>query len=59
MRPGAIAEGWPEEGELIVISRCDAEMCPLWDGETCPCDTFGLDRANLPVNGTFVIEQSL
>lgn len=41
------------------MSRCDAEMCPMWDGATCPCDTFSLDRDNLPVNGTFVIEQSL
>ena len=21
----------------------------MWDGERCPCDTFGLDRDNLPV----------
>lgn len=41
------------------MSRCDAEMCPMWDGERRPCDTFGLDRDNLPVTGTFVIEQPL
>ena len=57
MRPGAIVEGRPEKGKWIV-SRCDAELCPMWDGETCPCDTFDLDRDNLPTNGTFVIEQA-
>lgn len=30
----------------------------MWDGETCPCDTFDLDRDDLPTDGTFVIEQS-
>ncbi len=40
-----------------MITRCDAELCLMWDGETCPCDTFGLDRDNLPTNGTFVSEQ--
>lgn len=32
---------------------CNAELCPMWDGDTCPCDTYGLDRDNLPRNGTF------
>jgi hypothetical protein len=29
----------------------------MWDGDGCPCGTFGLDRDNLPDNGTFVVEQ--
>lgn len=41
------------------MSRCDAEMCPMWDGEGCPCETFSLDRDNLPESGTFVIEQAM
>jgi hypothetical protein len=28
----------------------------MWDGDTCPCDTFGLDRDNLPLDGTFTVE---
>lgn len=23
---------------------CDAELCPYWDGDTCPCETFGIER---------------
>lgn len=34
---------------------CNAEMCPMWDGDGCPCDTFELDRENLPTNGTFTV----
>lgn len=32
---------------------CKAEFCPMWDGDTCPCETFGLDPENLPRKGTF------
>lgn len=32
---------------------CDQEMCPIWDGHTCPCETYGLDRDDLPTDGTF------
>lgn len=35
---------------------CDAELCPMWDGHSCPCDTYGLDRDNLPHHGMFSIE---
>lgn len=31
----------------------------MWNGESCPCETFSLDRDNLPESGTFVIEQAL
>lgn len=27
----------------------------MWDGEGCPCDLFGLDRDDLPTDGTFAI----
>lgn len=37
---------------------CDAELCPMWDGETCPCATFRLDRDNLPADGVFSIDTS-
>jgi hypothetical protein len=37
------------------MSRCNAEMCPMWDGEGCPCDMFGLDRNDLPSNGVFTV----
>jgi hypothetical protein len=30
----------------------------MWDGDTCPCTTFNLDRDNLPTDGTFVTETS-
>lgn len=35
--------------------RCDQEMCPMWDGDSCPCDTFGLDRDDLPTDGVFTV----
>ena len=35
---------------------CDAEMCPMWDGEGCPCATFDLDRDDLPRDGVFTME---
>lgn len=38
--------------------RCDQEMCPMWDGEGCPCDTFGLDRDDLPVDGVFTVDHT-
>lgn len=25
----------------------------MWDGHGCPCDRFGLDRDDLPTDGTF------
>jgi hypothetical protein len=25
----------------------------MWDGHSCPCDTYGLDRDDLPVGGIF------
>lgn len=27
----------------------------MWDGDTCPCETFGLDPDNPPRNGTFTV----
>lgn len=38
------------------MSRCDAELCPMWDGDGCPCEAFGLDRDDLPRDGVFVRE---
>jgi hypothetical protein len=38
------------------VSECDAEMCPMWDGEGCPCETFGLDKDDLPTDGVFTTE---
>lgn len=35
------------------MSGCRAEECPMWDGDTCPCDTFGLDPDDLPRDGVF------
>lgn len=35
---------------------CNAELCPMWDGDSCPCSTFGLDPEDLPRDGTFTIE---
>ena len=26
----------------------------MWDGDGCPCNTFGFDRDDLPVDGVFV-----
>ena len=31
-----------------MANQCDQEMCPMWDGDTCPCERFGLDRDDLP-----------
>ena len=38
------------------MSGCRAELCPMWDGDTCPCETFGLDPDNPPTDGVFTIE---
>lgn len=35
---------------------CDQELCPMWDGEGCPCAVFRLDRDHLPERGVFSIE---
>jgi hypothetical protein len=37
--------------------RCNQEMCPMWDGDNCPCDTFGLSRDSLPTDGVFTVEK--
>lgn len=42
--------------DVSAVRDCDQEMCPMWDGDTCPCDTFGLDRGDLPANGIFTRE---
>lgn len=26
------------------MSACEQEMCPNWDGHTCPCETFDLPK---------------
>jgi hypothetical protein len=28
----------------------------MWDGDGCPCDTFDLDRDDLPTSGVFTVE---
>lgn len=38
------------------MSNCLAEMCPMWDGYSYPCQTFDIDPENLPANGVFSIE---
>lgn len=40
------------------MSDCEQEMCPMWDGDTCPCATFDLDPDDLPRDGTFTTEWS-
>ena len=32
---------------------CDQEMCPMWDGDGCPCDLFGLERDDLSTGGIY------
>lgn len=34
---------------------CKAELCPMWGGDDCLCDVFGLDLNNPPRNGTFTV----
>lgn len=29
----------------------------MWDGDTCPCDTFGLNPDDLPKDGIFTVTQ--
>jgi hypothetical protein len=29
----------------------------MWDGDGCPCDTFGLDPDDLPTGGILSIEE--
>ncbi len=28
-----------------MLSACDQEMCPNWDGFACPCAVLGIARA--------------
>lgn len=37
------------------MRNCDAELCPMWDGEGCPCAAFDLDRNDLPRDGIFTV----
>ena len=41
-----------------MASDCDQEMCPMWDGDSCPCERFGLDRSDLSLSGTYTVEVS-
>ena len=34
---------------------CKQELCPMWDGEGCPCDLLGLDPDDLPTDGVFTV----
>lgn len=34
---------------------CRAELCPMWGGDGCSCDLFGLDRDDLPTDGIFTV----
>lgn len=34
---------------------CKAELCPMWGGDGCLCDVFGLDPENPPRTGTFSV----
>lgn len=34
-------------------TRCEQEMCPMWDGDGCPCARFGFDPEDLPTEGVF------
>lgn len=27
----------------------------MWDGDGCPCNTFGIDRDNMPTDGVFTV----
>lgn len=47
---------WDEDEETTDRSGCDMELCPMWDGHTCCCSTFGLDKNELPTNGIFTVE---
>jgi hypothetical protein len=38
------------------MERCEQEMCPMWDGDGCPCAAFDLDPANPPTSGIFTKE---
>lgn len=38
------------------MSNCDQELCPMWDGDGCPCAMFGLDKEDLPSDGVFWVE---
>ncbi len=36
--------------------RCAMELWPNWDGDTCPCETFGLEPGVPAPDGTYTIE---
>lgn len=35
---------------------CGQELCPIWDGDTCPCEAYRLDKDDQPSDGIFTIE---
>ena len=37
------------------MRTCDAELCPMWDGDGCPCRAYGLDPNDLPISGIYTI----
>lgn len=48
---------WDEgDEEPTDRSGCNQEMCPMWDGHSCPCATFGLDKNDLPTSGIYSVE---
>lgn len=47
---------WDEDDEQPPSRDCNQEQCPMWDGHTCPCATFGLDKDDLPTSGVYSVE---
>lgn len=43
---------------MASVEVCRQELCPMWDGDTCPCETFGLDPDSPPRDGVFTIERT-
>ena len=41
--------------ERDMDNECKAELCPMWGGDACLCDVFGIDPGNPPCNGTFSV----
>lgn len=39
------------------MTDCRQELCPMWGGDDCPCEIFGLDPDDLPDEGIFSIDE--
>ena len=40
------------------MTACDQELCPNWDGHSCPCQLFGIGKFGDPASTAGMITQA-